>query len=476
MISTLGVPGPRRPTAPAWLSGLCLLVACGGTALALAWLAPGSLIPALAVIGGAGVLWVVWAGLPMLGKLLPRLRWWHVLWAALFLSDFTFRIRTAEASVENPLDPWAMYRVVLVGIVAMTLLVRVALKATNPLTVLTKGTVGWLMVYGFVNLSSVAWSVYPAWTVYKSLEFLIDIALLAAIVATVRSVREYKAVFDWTWVLYGSLILAVWGGVLVWPSEAMEHTRGLLGVAISGVVPTVASNTVGRLGAILGIVAMTRLLRPAGHRGFYAVAFLLSVATLIFAQSRGALAGFLVASFVILIAMRRRGISMAIALAVLIVLLTPGLRDVTWQYVLRGQDAELFQSLSGRTTWWNYAWDRFQEQPLLGYGGYAGPRFTVLANIGESETSTLHSTWLEVLLSTGALGLVPLLAALLGVCTTLWRSRSLALHEAEGGGLWLEAAGVLIVLLVTSTVSTELIWHPALFFLAIVGYTQYPRG
>ncbi|HLW60011.1 MAG TPA: O-antigen ligase family protein [bacterium] len=476
MISTLGVRGPRRPAAPVALSGVGLFVACGGIVLALAWLAPQFLMPTLAVIGGASVLWLVWAGVPMLSALLPRLRWWHVLWTALFLSDFTFRIRSAEASVENPLDPWAVYRVALVGIVAVTLLLRLSMKATNPLAVLSKGAVGWLMVYGLVNLASVAWSVYPAWTAYKSLEFLTDLALLAAIVATLRSLRGYKTIFDWTWALYGGLLLVVWAGVFVWPSVALEPTRGLLGISISGVVPLIPPNTVGRMGAVLGIVAMIRLARPTAHRGFYAVAFLLSLASLIFAQSRGPLAGFLLALVVILIAMRRWRVSMAIAAAALIVLLTPGLRDAAQQFVLRGQDAELFQSLSGRTTWWNYAWDRFQEHPLVGFGGFAGPRFTVLANIGESETSTLHNTWLEVLLSTGALGLALLLAALVSVCTALWRFRALALHEAETGGLWLEAVGVLIVLLVTSTFSTELIWHPALFFLAIVGYAQQLRG
>ena len=454
--------------------GLFLLAACVFV-LFIAWLAPALVVPVLALIAGAILLWGAWAGVPMLRKLLGQLRWWHALWAALFLSDLTFRIRTAEALVENPLDPWGMYRVALVGIVAATLLFRLAVKATNTLKVLSSGPVGWLVVFALLNLVSAAWSVYPAWTVYKSLEFLTDVALLAAIVATVRSSREFKTILDWTWVLYGSLVLVVWGGLLVWPAQALEHNSGLLGVSLAGAVPAIASNTVGRMAAILGIVALTRIARSTARRGFYAVAFLLSLATLIFAQSRGPFAGFLAALAVTLIAMRRWGILTAIALAVLAVLLSPGPRDAAWQFVLRGEDQEMFQSLSGRTDWWSYAWERFREHPLEGYGGYAGPRFAVLAKIGWSTTASLHNTWLEVLLSTGVLGLVPLVAALLAVCAPLWRSRSCAVHENESG-LWLEAAGVLTVLLVTTIFNTELIYHPPLFFLVVVGYAQRLRG
>jgi O-antigen ligase len=365
--------------------------------------------------------------------------------------------------------------VALVGIVAATLLLRFSMKAINPLAVLPKGAVGWLMAYGLVNLASTAWSIYPAWTAYKSLEFLTDVALLAAILASVQSSREYRTILDWTWVLYGGLILVVWAEVFMWPSQALEQGQGLLGESINGVVPSVASNTVGRMGAIIGIVAMSRLMRPSQHRAFYAAVFLLGLTSLIFSQSRGALAGFLVASIVLLIAMRRRVLLVAVVVTLLAVLLTPATRDVAWQFVLRGEDTEMVQSLSGRISWWNAAWERFLERPLAGYGGYAGPRFAVLAVIGQSETTNLHNTWLEVLLSTGILGLMPLLAAVLATCRALWRFRARALAKAESGVLWIEAAGILIVLLVASMFNTELIWHPALFFLAIVGYTQHRR-
>lgn len=475
MISTVAVPRLKRPTAPVTLMAVSLLFAFGGAVVSLATWAPDLVFPVLAGVVGVGLLMGAWSAAPMLGRLLPKLRWWHLGWAALFLSDFTFRVRSVDTLIDNPLDAWAMYRIGLVGLVALTLLVRVAMKATPRLAFLSNAAIGWMTVFAVIDLVSVAWSVYPAWTLYKSLEFFTDLGLLAAIMATVRGPREYRSLLDFTWVLYGALILVVWVEVLIWPSQALERGQGILGIAINGVVPALAGNSVGRFGAILAVVAMTRLIRPSPYRRFYGVAFLLSLTSLIFAQSRGAVAGFVCACFVLLIAMRRRALFGVVALAALIVLLTPVLRDTVWQYLLRGEDSQMVHSLSGRTDWWTYGLQRFWDRPLLGYGGYAGPRFAVLADIGAVQTASLHNTWLEVLLSTGVVGLIPLLAAVGAVGIALWRFRAHAMDDAEPGSLWLEATGALIVLLVTSVFNTELVLHPALFYLAIVGYTQHLR-
>ena len=50
------------------------------------------------------------------------------------------------------------------------------------------------------------WSVNPPWTVYKSAEFLADVVVVAAVVATLQSVEEYRNFVNWTWVLLGVLV------------------------------------------------------------------------------------------------------------------------------------------------------------------------------------------------------------------------------------------------------------------------------
>jgi O-antigen ligase len=131
----------------------------------------------------------------------------------------------------------------------------------------------------------------------------------------------------------------------------------------------------------------------------------------------------------------------------------------------------MLESLSGRTNWWSFAWQRFLERPFMGYGAFAGGRFAALAEMGDQSTSSVHNTYLEAILGIGILGPVPLLICL----TAAWRRLLTFLFSMANDvrrSLALEAAGVLTVITVRSVFTTELIWHPALPWLLIIGYSQ----
>jgi O-antigen ligase len=144
------------------------------------------------------------------------------------------------------------------------------------------------------------------------------------------------------------------------------------------------------------------------------------------------------------------------------------------KYFLRGQDPELFASLSGRVGWWEFAWHEFLKNPLTGLGAYTA-RFEVLAKIGESETSTVHNTYMEVIVGTGFWGLVPVLVALFATWWVLVRCLRNYFPSSQEWGMALEAVGVLAVVSVRSLFTTHLIEHPSLSFLLIVGYAELLR-
>src|SRR5206468_12409864 len=133
-------------------------------------------------------------------------------------------------------------------------------------------------------------------------------------------------------------------------------------------------------------------------------------------------------------------------------------------------------SLSGRIPLWESGWDLFKEQPLTGYGVYAAGRFGVIANLRDTSWSFIFNIWLEVLLGTGLLGVLPFLGAFIGTWMMLLRS-------APGAGncyslvqrLQVEAIGILAVLSVRSMFTVELIWHPPLNFLLVLGFAEYLR-
>jgi O-antigen ligase len=412
----------------------------------------------------------------LISALRTHLSWWHGLWLLLFLSDLTFRVRTSEAIKEASVDIWAAYRIGLVGIVAFALGVRLVLRQTAWAGSLFRGLPGVLSAYALICVISTAWSVYPAWTLYRSMEYWVDVALITAIVATVASAEMYKTLYGWTWGLYILLLLSVWAGILLWPREALEPSPGLLGTSLTGVLPAVASNGVGEMGAVLAIVALARLLSSSGrerNRALYSLLLLAGLVTLGLSQTRSAIAGFLLGVALLLLFTGRVTLLVSAILAGSAVLASSGW-GLLGKYFLRGQDPELFASLSGRVGWWEFAWHEFLKNPLTGLGAYTA-RFEVLAKIGESETSTVHNTYMEVIVGTGFWGLVPVLVALFATWWVLVRCLRNYFPSSQEWGMALEAVGVLAVVSVRSLFTTHLIEHPSLSFLLIVGYAELLR-
>jgi O-antigen ligase len=409
--------------------------------------------------------------------LVRSLTWWQGLWLLLFLSDFAFRQRTVTSIKASPIDAAALYRVALVGITAAVLAVRLAVKRPPWLGSLFRGLVGALTCYCAMSVISTLWSVYPVWSLYKSLEYLVDVALVAAVLATVCSAREYANLFNLTWAWFGLLLMSVWLGALLWPQEAWQTNVGTLGYQLSGVLPGIDANSVGEYGAIVAIVSLSGLLLPANgkpDRVWYGLTCTFGLTALVLSQTRSAMAGCLVAAVLVLLLSKRKGLAAFVLSGAAGLIFIGGAGSILWKFLQRGQSPELFQSLSGRVGWWDFGWAQILKSPWVGFGAYTA-RFQVLAKLGEVDASSLHNAFLEVLVGVGIVGLVPLLVALFGTWWSLIRSlRSPALGSFEKA-MAVEALGVLAVVSVRSLFTTHLIWHPSLQFLVVLGYAEFLR-
>lgn len=408
-----------------------------------------------------------------LKSLRMQLRWWHFLWLFVFLSGQVFRIRDVASIQSNPLDVWALYRVGLMSIVALVLLDRLIFRHVPWDRSLFQGLISLLSGYAIISVVSTLWSVYPMWTLYKSVEYLVDVALIAAVVVCVRTVKEFESMFDFTWLVLSLFITSVWLGVVLWPGSAILH-GGLLGVQLQGVLPKMETNGVGDLGAIVGIVALTRLLFLTESRRFYLVVLLISVVTLVLSQSRSPLTGFLVGSVLVLFVSRRIGVIALLLLLIPALLSLTSFGDLFWEFFRRGQSPKYFESLSGRTTGWEIGWALFKERPFAGYGAYAGTRFVQVGVTASSGSSALN-TWLEVLLGLGLIGITPLLLAFSGVWAVLLRHSASLRPGTLIQRLVVEAIGVLAIISVRTIFTVELVWHPPLTFLLILGYAELLR-
>src|SRR5437660_209833 len=91
-------------------------------------------------------------------------------WILLFLSGLVFRIRNVESIQDTPLDAWGLYRVVGVAL-AFLVITSFYLSGIGTVRSLYRGIPAILIAWGLVGVASAAWSVFPAWTLYKSLEY-----------------------------------------------------------------------------------------------------------------------------------------------------------------------------------------------------------------------------------------------------------------------------------------------------------------
>jgi O-antigen ligase len=404
-------------------------------------------------------------------------RWWQGLWFLSFISGQTWRIRDIHDISTAPVDSAAGFRIAVDAVVACILILRLTDRRHSWIASTLRGIVGVLSIYAFVGIISTIWSVFPIWSAYKSCEYLLDLAVLGAVLVEVRNTESYEAFLNWTWAIYGSLVVWIWMGVVIWPQFALKTGVGLLGVQLFGVIPAVHANSVGEFGGIIGVVACARLLLPGRAqtgRTWYVLLLLLSLATLAFAQTRSAMGGFALGLVLILFFSKRRAFSVFLGMAVGLLLSIGSVAGLVLAFLQRGQTQTQVETFTGRLQYWTLAVHKFLQRPLTGYGAYTG-RFVVLSQLDLTTTASLHSDYFETLVSTGFEGLIPFLTALALTWWILLRSAQKLEMDSLERTLAVEALGVLAVLTVRSFFTTNLLWHPAIPFLVVVGYAEYLR-
>jgi len=360
----------------------------------------------LAAIPGMGLaIRAVPEGLVMARNLASNWRWWHLLWFCIFFSMLVFRIRDVSEAQQNPLDAYAMLRILPEGFVSLSLIIRLILKKPNWLGALFRGIPGAMAIYCLVCLATTPFSVNASWTAYKSLEFLADVSLLASIVASAEGFITYESLVNWTLTFYGLSLVGVWSNLPIWPTEAMDGGR------LTGVIPVEASNSVGTSGGVLAIVAICRLMPMFGrakNRAWYVLLLVFGLVSMVLSKTRTAEAAFILAVLMVVVMTPRlrklalwSGVVIAPVVAVAI-FFDDQLTKNAWNFIInvasRDQSDAAIGSLSGRTAWWEYGIQQLMHHPCTGLGAYAAGRFAVLGKLGVGSAAMMHSDWIEILI------------------------------------------------------------------------------
>lgn len=371
----------------------------------------------------------------------------------LMVGHLVLRVRQAEDIVTDPLDPAGAYRVICVALAL--LLAGLALTDPAPATVprrITTRPFRLYALYVFVVFLGAPFSVNPLLTAYRGVELAAGILVVAGAyrVAGADALRRMQAVIYW-WIV--ALIASAWIGLVVFGGEGLSRLNSPFPWQIHGVLPTISSNGLGALGAILGFWSVCLLIsrgediraKPRLTGALAVIGFV----TVLFAQYRTGYVAVAIALFGLLALRSRITFAWAIAAAVLVASLWGALLIQRFEpAVLRGQSRDQASELSGRLYFWENALAVWEESPLLGRGLLTGTRFEVLATIGRSETSTIHGTWVEALVGTGIIG-----TALLATFVLVLVGR--AIRETARPDGRLAPAVILILILVRSVTGSS---------------------
>jgi O-antigen/teichoic acid export membrane protein/O-antigen ligase len=328
-------------------------------------------------------------------------------WAGLISPFIIIQQRTAENIQTSLVTPLNMFQ----GVAPIVFLVAVWLVFRRRVLPF-RGAELALVGFAGVCLFSAVWSVNPLATALRAAQL---VAIYLLLILLVRQLGPPSAVVRH---LVGAVYVAIVGALLgivvdrrdaLSPGGTYDSVRRVF-VRTPAALQEVAPYIHPDLLAWLAAVALLSLLAGVGPRWSQSASRRIamggaSFAVLLLTGVRSALV--LLALGLLLLAVldarsRWRVLGLVIA-AVVVVMLIPPLQSVIAEHLRRGQDAQSFGTLTGRTTTWHNALLEWGQRPVTGYGYYAGHRFS--AFVASRGLSNLDSMYVETLVDVGLVGL-----------------------------------------------------------------------
>lgn len=271
-------------------------------------------------------------------------------------------------------------------------------------------------------VTSVLWSPLPSVTIGQAGGLTALLVLASAVALTASGSADLERMLrtlSKTLFVFSLFVLAIH---IVAPSYSGLDRRMLV-AGNDGVVHPTAAGANSSLGLLLATICLFVFRYPWALRGAI-LAFAVHGAVLFFASSRTALgmALLLIPVIVFLYTTQRTRALMlvgAASVALCFVLFDPGFgslldsESVGAKYITRGQSADQIKAVSGRAEMWSKIWNEYEKSKIVGHG------YFVTSEKGEIEVwymmanHTAHNIYLQVLVSTGAIGLALFLTAIL---------------------------------------------------------------
>lgn len=304
--------------------------------------------------------------------------------------------------------------------------------------------------YIIVCFGSAVYSPNPLETIWKSIEILVLFlfALKVQIDISKRRIEPEDILSILVLFLLFSVINAIIGGVLFADAayQVSEERIRTSTSSMGGIIPQLNANSLAQYSAMLVLFGFVSLIQLGRVSAGVIFVILVGIAGLGLAYSRTSIIAVAVA---ILILAPKRGLGRSFLIITAGIALGIVFVPEIITYLARGQNTELLISMSGRTHMWTIGWEAFLEQPFFGHGFYSGHK-TLDIDIG-MEFSSLDSTYLEALVDVGVLGAFFLVAFVVLVVVSAYRSLRRARFADTRTAEWLlVTSGFVFIMLIRS--------------------------
>jgi len=399
----------------------------------------------------------------------------YLFWVIAFLGGISFAYRDNLTVMNHPLESNIINRILAAGLLCATLMPWLFrnLSATK------KSIISLLSCLAGLRLISSLWSYSPTWTLYRSLEFIIIVTLLAYSITVIKSSQQLHRWISLGWSWQACLVLSAVFGAIFFPTQALVSApNAFLPWMLYGVYPRINSNGLAQMAAILVIVSLHRILgeKPTLMR---TCMLILGCGTLFLTQTRHIFGITLFVLILLLIYYRRLTLLwiIGILLSAILLIFSDNLLPVAADYLRRGQSDYTLLTLSCRTYWWKTIWEHLTCPVFfIGDGAFAGSRHWAAmlgASIGEPTRITLDNLWLELIIDNGIFAVLITLLLIIKMLHILW----IFTHsqDKEIKSIASECFFVLVLLLCRSFFVSSLLLHSNFPFLFIVATAEYLR-
>ena len=307
-----------------------------------------------------------------------------------------------------------------------------------------------MVLFCLLAISSALYSVNPALTVWKGFE------LLTLVLTTMLAAGQLQNIKDIQWPInLLSLVLlfyvvSVMVGLALAPSIAFGFQtgglRGSMAFSTNGVFPPLNANSVTEFAMLFACLTLAMALNMDRKYRSWTIWLLvfLGLVTGLMGHGRTSIFAGGLAIIGILIFGHHKILAAILGVFGTIGVLLSSFGDIVTGYIYRGQSQQVFESLSGRTVFWDKVWETFLIKPWLGFGYYAGHRETF-------RTSSVDNTYLEVLVDLGIVGFIifslPVLLTAASLFRTMPRKNNILLPETLA---WLQLMSLFLLLFIRS--------------------------